>query len=91
MNWHFCCLTHDPFPFLTKVLLPDLSSGYKLKMTEVQAMVEFSVELNKFYNVDLFQRGYVFYSKNLITDCVSAYVYIYIKKSCIQCIWVIIV
>ncbi|EAW48821.1 KIAA1411, isoform CRA_h [Homo sapiens] len=26
-------------------------------MTEVQAMVEFSVELNKFYNVDLFQRG----------------------------------
>ncbi|XP_058517613.1 protein FAM135A isoform X9 [Ochotona princeps] len=27
-------------------------------MTEVQAMVEFSVELNKFYNVDLFQRGF---------------------------------
>lgn len=40
------------------MLLPDLSSGYKLKMTEVQAMVEFSVELNKFYNVDLFQRGF---------------------------------
>ncbi|GAB1284846.1 Protein FAM135A [Apodemus speciosus] len=40
------------------VLLPDSSSGYKLKMTEVQAMVEFSVELNKFYNVDLFQRGF---------------------------------
>ncbi|XP_055462104.1 protein FAM135A isoform X3 [Psammomys obesus] len=40
------------------VLLPELSSGYKLKMTEVQAMVEFSVELNKFYNVDLFQRGF---------------------------------
>lgn len=35
-----------------------MSSGYKLKMTEVQAMVEFSVELNKFYNVDLFQRGF---------------------------------
>lgn len=48
------------FPSLTKVLLLDLSSEYKLKMTEVQAMVEFSVELNKFYNVDLFQRGYVF-------------------------------
>uniref|UniRef100_A0A3Q2L3X9 Family with sequence similarity 135 member A n=1 Tax=Equus caballus TaxID=9796 RepID=A0A3Q2L3X9_HORSE len=29
-------------------------------MTEVQAMVEFSVELNKFYNVDLFQRGKTF-------------------------------
>ncbi|XP_004605943.1 protein FAM135A isoform X4 [Sorex araneus] len=27
-------------------------------MSEVQAMVEFSVELNKFYNVDLFQRGF---------------------------------
>lgn len=40
------------------MLLPDLSSGNKLKMTEVQAMVEFSVELNKFYNVDLFQRGF---------------------------------
>lgn len=26
-------------------------------MTEVQATVEFSVELHKFYNVDLFQRG----------------------------------
>lgn len=35
-----------------------MSSEYKLKMTEVQAMVEFSVELNKFYNVDLFQRGF---------------------------------
>ncbi|KAJ8776929.1 hypothetical protein J1605_014947 [Eschrichtius robustus] len=41
-----------------EVLLPDLSSEYKLKMTEIQAMVEFSVELNKFYNVDLFQRGF---------------------------------
>lgn len=40
------------------MLLPDLSSEYQLKMTEVQAMVEFSVELNKFYNVDLFQRGF---------------------------------
>lgn len=68
INWHFCCASHDPSPFLTKVLLPDLSSGYKLNMTEVQAMVEFSVELNKFYNVDLFQRGYAFYNKNLITD-----------------------
>ncbi|KAM5256820.1 protein FAM135A isoform 5-T5 [Ctenodactylus gundi] len=29
-------------------------------MTEVQAMVEFSVELNKFYNVDLFHRGKTF-------------------------------
>ncbi|KAJ1522802.1 hypothetical protein ONE63_001958 [Megalurothrips usitatus] len=27
-------------------------------MTELQALVEFSVELHKFYNVDLFQRGY---------------------------------
>ncbi|KAK3912948.1 Protein FAM135B [Frankliniella fusca] len=27
-------------------------------MTELQALVEFSVELYKFYNVDLFQRGY---------------------------------
>ncbi|XP_052274489.1 protein FAM135A-like isoform X2 [Dreissena polymorpha] len=27
-------------------------------MTELQATLEFSVELNKFYNVDLFQRGY---------------------------------
>ncbi|XP_073936408.1 protein FAM135A isoform X4 [Castor canadensis] len=44
--------------YLCQVLLPDLSCGYKLKMTEVQAMVEFSVELNKFYNVDLFQRGF---------------------------------
>lgn len=40
------------------MLLPDWSSEYKIKMTEVQAMVEFSVELNKFYNVDLFQRGF---------------------------------
>uniref|UniRef100_A0A8C4HMC9 Family with sequence similarity 135 member A n=1 Tax=Dicentrarchus labrax TaxID=13489 RepID=A0A8C4HMC9_DICLA len=29
-------------------------------MTEVQATVEFSVELHKFYNVDLFQRGKTF-------------------------------
>uniref|UniRef100_A0A8B9YFT9 Family with sequence similarity 135 member A n=1 Tax=Bos mutus grunniens TaxID=30521 RepID=A0A8B9YFT9_BOSMU len=58
-SWHFFCASHDFFPpTLTKVLLPDLSSEYKLKMTEVQAMVEFSVELNKFYNVDLFQRGF---------------------------------
>ncbi|NP_001135125.1 FAM135A [Salmo salar] len=27
-------------------------------MSEVQATVEFSVELHKFYNVDLFQRGF---------------------------------
>ncbi|KAL3869417.1 hypothetical protein ACJMK2_042101 [Sinanodonta woodiana] len=27
-------------------------------MSELQATIEFSVELNKFYNVDLFQRGY---------------------------------
>uniref|UniRef100_M4A567 Family with sequence similarity 135 member A n=2 Tax=Xiphophorus TaxID=8082 RepID=M4A567_XIPMA len=27
-------------------------------MTEVQVTVEFSVELHKFYNVDLFQRGF---------------------------------
>ncbi|KAL4235935.1 hypothetical protein ACF0H5_004324 [Mactra antiquata] len=27
-------------------------------MSELQATLEFSVELNKFYNVDLFQRGY---------------------------------
>nr|KAF6404766.1 family with sequence similarity 135 member B [Rousettus aegyptiacus] len=27
-------------------------------MSEVQGTVEFSVELHKFYNVDLFQRGY---------------------------------
>lgn len=61
VSWHFFCASHDFFsPTLTKVLLPDLSSEYKLKMTEVQAMVEFSVELNKFYNVDLFQRGFVF-------------------------------
>ena len=26
-------------------------------MSELQATLEFSVELNKFYNVDLFQRG----------------------------------
>ncbi|XP_040839542.1 protein FAM135A isoform X2 [Ochotona curzoniae] len=50
VNSSLCCLC--------QVLLPDLPSGYKLKMTEVQAMVEFSVELNKFYNVDLFQRGF---------------------------------
>ena len=48
------------------MLLPDLSSEYKLKMTEVQAMVEFSVELNKFYNVDLFQRGFVFSCENYV-------------------------
>ena len=28
-------------------------------MSELQATLEFSVELNKFYNVDLFQRGLV--------------------------------
>jgi hypothetical protein len=28
-------------------------------MSELQATVEFSVELYKFYNVDLFQRGYI--------------------------------
>uniref|UniRef100_A0A5F9DSC8 Family with sequence similarity 135 member A n=1 Tax=Oryctolagus cuniculus TaxID=9986 RepID=A0A5F9DSC8_RABIT len=49
VNSSLCCLC--------QVLVPD-SSGSKLKMTEVQAMVEFSVELNKFYNVDLFQRGF---------------------------------
>ncbi|KAI2551424.1 FAM135B isoform 8, partial [Pan troglodytes] len=27
-------------------------------MSEIQGTVEFSVELHKFYNVDLFQRGY---------------------------------
>lgn len=29
-----------------------------INMSEVQAMVEFSVELHKFFNVDLFQRGF---------------------------------
>ena len=38
------------------MVLVDLSSEYKLKMTEIQPMVEFSMELNKFCNVDLFQR-----------------------------------
>ena len=28
-------------------------------MSELQAIIEFSVQLNKFVNVDLFQRGYV--------------------------------
>ena len=27
-------------------------------MSELQATLEFSIELHKFYNVDLFQRGY---------------------------------
>ena len=27
-------------------------------MSELQATIEFSVELHKFYNVDLFQRGF---------------------------------
>ena len=27
-------------------------------MSELQASLEFSIELHKFYNVDLFQRGY---------------------------------
>ena len=27
-------------------------------MSELQATLEFSVELHKFYNVDLFQRGF---------------------------------
>ncbi|XP_068183325.1 protein FAM135A isoform X3 [Antennarius striatus] len=35
------------------------------KMTEVQATVEFSVELHKFYNVDLFQRGFYQIRANL--------------------------
>uniref|UniRef100_A0A8C8DHR0 Family with sequence similarity 135 member A n=1 Tax=Oryzias sinensis TaxID=183150 RepID=A0A8C8DHR0_9TELE len=34
-------------------------------MTEVQATVEFSVELHKFYNVDLFQRGFYQMRANL--------------------------
>ncbi|XP_019948869.2 protein FAM135A isoform X1 [Paralichthys olivaceus] len=34
-------------------------------MTEVQATVEFSVELHKFYNVDLFQRGFYQIRANL--------------------------
>ena len=33
--------------------LTSISEG----MSELQATLEFSVELNKFYNVDLFQRG----------------------------------
>ncbi|TNN62946.1 Protein FAM135A [Liparis tanakae] len=37
---------------------PDVDPIPKPKMTEVQATVEFSVELHKFYNVDLFQRGF---------------------------------
>ena len=32
-------------------------------MSELQATIEFSVELHNFYNVDLFQRG--FYQVNL--------------------------
>lgn len=28
-------------------------------MTDLQATIEFQVELGKFYNVDLFQRGYI--------------------------------
>jgi len=28
-------------------------------MSEIQAAIEFQVELGKFYNVDLFQRGWV--------------------------------
>lgn len=34
-------------------------------MSEVQGTVEFSVELHKFHNVDLFQRGWVDVSVNL--------------------------
>ncbi|XP_056421805.1 protein FAM135A isoform X3 [Hyla sarda] len=33
-------------------------SSSEIKMSDVQATVEFSVELQKFYNVDLFQRGF---------------------------------
>lgn len=32
-------------------------------MTELQATLEFAVELSTFYNVDLFQRGYVILSE----------------------------
>ena len=34
-------------------------------MSELQATVEFSVELYKFYNVDLFQRGYSVFQTQL--------------------------
>lgn len=35
--------------------------GPKIEMSELQATVEFSIELHKFYNVDLFQRGQVLF------------------------------
>jgi hypothetical protein len=40
-------------------------------MSELQATVEFSVELYKFYNVDLFQRGYSVSKTRLYIVCYS--------------------
>ena len=52
--WLLLPLGLQVYPRWCKALLP-----VETKMTEVQATVEFSVELHKFYNVDLFQRGWV--------------------------------
>ena len=38
-------------------------------MSELQATIEFSVELHKFYNVDLFQRG--FYQVLSLNYCIA--------------------
>jgi hypothetical protein len=38
-------------------------------MSELQATVEFSVELYKFYNVDLFQRGYSVLQAEILFAC----------------------
>ena len=50
-------------------------------MSELQATLEFSVELNKFYNVDLFQRGFYQIRCNLKSPKVASKVEVSLPRT----------
>ena len=53
-----------------------------LQMSDLQATLEFSVEFSKFYNVDLFQRGYVHHSYFTMLSCSNEGTYIVVSLQC---------
>ena len=57
MNLIFFSVSRWPYYPLIDKHLDGLTFEKKTNMGELQATVELSVEFQKFYNVDLFQRG----------------------------------
>lgn len=77
---NFCCIYWKIF-----------CNNFFFAMADLQATIEFAVELYKFYNVDLFQRGWVFFFMGGVFYFACTYIMLYgytniIERQYVQCI-----